>query len=62
MTEKDRHNGEKIILNLTQPDNKPRQPYQVPRLVKFGDLRTITLAPTFGENTESGYGDSVYEG
>lgn len=61
MTEKDRHNGESVKLNTVKSDDEPILPYQLPRLyhsprlVKLGDLRTITLAPTLGGVPESGF-------
>jgi hypothetical protein len=55
MIEKVRQTGETILSDEHKLDDRPKQPYQSPRLVKFGDLRTITLAPTPGETDESGF-------
>lgn len=43
-------------------DDKKKLPYRPPRVVKYGDIRTATLAPTDGELFESGYGDSNWMG
>lgn len=53
----------KLGQKLSATSFAEKKPYARPLLIDYGDVRDITLAPTPGLNTESGYTyTTVYEG